>query len=234
MIKNISILLSMLIFCIGVSYSSQQIPDSFNGSIKDTTTSNIDKTQSSNSDNTVATTTKDSKLANGESVEEHVKKINDIADKHYEEFLLKAEKMVGDKAHIDKKTGYIDDAADDSVSKTTKIDLNKNPNDRPQVDHYYDNGYTENLGDVDMPIDTDGDLDANDEDYKDKLNDGYLLKQITTVGLINKNRGDLNKCLKMKAYGRGTWQTYCQPVKQPKECLDKDWKKLSTMALMYC
>lgn len=230
----------MLTFCIGISHANQQLTDSLKANTKSDTSHDTNEFQNSiepfeqTSDNPTIEDTKDSKLANGQSVEDHVKEVNKIADKHYEEFLLKAEKMAGDKAHIDKKTGFIDDAADASSSITTKKNVITNVNDRPQVDHYYDNDYSENLGDVYAPTDNDLGLDVNDKDYKEKLNDGYLLKQITTVGLIGKEKSSIIKCLKMKKYGRGTWQTFCQPVKKPKVCSDSDWKKLSTMALMYC
>ena len=77
-------------------------------------------------------------------------------------------------------------------------------------------------------------IDDEGDQYKYKLEDGYPMEEITTVGLLSGEKKRLKKCLIMKQYGGGTWQTYCQPLKRPTQCPEYDWKQLDTMAIMYC
>lgn len=72
------------------------------------------------------------------------------------------------------------------------------------------------------------------EEYKYKLDDGYSLEEITTVGLFKGQKKRFKKCLIMKVYGGGTWRTYCQPIAKPTQCTDQEWRDLSTMPIMFC
>ncbi|AXA33220.1 hypothetical protein [Francisella adeliensis] len=80
-----------------------------------------------------------------------------------------------------------------------------------------------------------GEHDEHDEEhYKYKMDNGFPLEEIMTVGLFNGEQKRFKKCLILKKYGGGTWRTYCQPLAKPTKCSDQEWRDLSTMPIMYC
>ena len=106
------------------------------------------------------------------------------------------------------------------------------------TDNLYQNlldGLSDSGGDeVDQLFNLASEEELEGDEYKYKLDDGYPIEEVTTVGLFKGPKRHFKKCLIIKTYGGGTWRTYCQPIAKPTQCTDQEWNDLSTMAIMYC
>lgn len=181
--------------------------------------------------------------------------LNDY-ESHYEELLAGAEKIIG-KEKVDSLSRQVDKVATAPKKKSKKIikikqldDLKKtkdnlevNYNKAKDLDADSDgeNIYQSLLDQLktDKKIDgmfesSDDNLDEDSDIYKYKMDNGFPLQEIMTVGLFTGEKKRFKKCLILKKYGAGTWRTYCQPLAKPTKCSDQEWRDLSTMPVMYC
>jgi len=150
------------------------------------------------------------------------------------ETLQKADKIT--KANHNVSTSFKNSSKDFYKGKSVKDNIDENLN--RSNDAYQVENFDTLLDDVKTPKQIEKSFDKIDNDdndkYQYKLQDGYPIEQITTVGLLTGQEKRLKKCLILKTYGGGTWRTYCQPLKKPTQCSEYDWHELDTKAIMYC
>ncbi len=93
---------------------------------------------------------------------------------------------------------------------------------------------TQNIASEDVSSANDDKADFDDYGLNTAFleNDKKSLSDITKVGIVENK--EFKECLKIKQFGNGTWETYCQPIEKPEKCSEDNWHKLASKAILNC